>query len=110
MALLGRADRPTAIFAASDMQAMGVYEAARSIDVSIPDDVSVVGYDDLQVTRWAGPPLTTVRQPLTEMAEEATRLVLRLRDEPQLKSTRLELATSLIVRGSTGAPRVTRGA
>lgn len=92
------------------MQAMGVYEAARSIDVSIPDDVSVVGYDDLQVTRWAGPPLTTVRQPLTEMAEEATRLVLRLRDEPQLKSTRLELATSLIVRGSTGAPRVTRGA
>ncbi|BDZ51698.1 hypothetical protein GCM10025867_39390 [Frondihabitans sucicola] len=99
--LLGRDDRPTAIFAASDMQALGAYEAARTLGLAIPDDLSVVGYDDLQVAKWTGPPLTTVRQPLTEMAEEATRLVLRLRAEPQLKSTRLELATSLIVRGST---------
>jgi LacI family xylobiose transport system transcriptional regulator len=99
--LLDRDDPPTAIFAASDMQALGVYEAARERGLTIPDDLSVVGYDDLQVAKWTGPPLTTVRQPLTEMAEEATRLVLRLRAEPQLKSTRIELATTLIVRGST---------
>lgn len=102
--LLERDDRPTAIFAASDMQALGAYEAARELGLAIPDDISIVGYDDLQVAKWTGPPLTTVRQPLTEMAEEATRLVLRLRAEPQLKSTRLELATTLVVRGSTAAP------
>ncbi|WP_245981318.1 LacI family DNA-binding transcriptional regulator [Frondihabitans australicus] len=102
--MLERDDRPTAIFAASDMQALGAYAAARDLGISIPDELSVVGYDDLQVTRFAGPPLTTVHQPMTEMAEEATRLVLRLREEPALKSTRLELATSLVVRGSTAAP------
>ncbi|GAA4265506.1 LacI family DNA-binding transcriptional regulator [Frondihabitans peucedani] len=106
--LLMRDDPPTALFAASDMQALGAYEAARELGLRVPDDVSVVGYDDLQVAQWAGPPLTTVRQPLTEMAEEATRLVLRLRAEPQLKSTRLELATSLVVRHSTAAPTAGR--
>jgi LacI family xylobiose transport system transcriptional regulator len=105
LVLLERVDPPTAIFAASDMQALGVYAAARTLGVGIPDDLSVVGYDDLQFTRFAGPPLTTVRQPLTEMAEEATRLVLRLGEEPQLRSTRLELATSLVVRSSTASPR-----
>lgn len=106
MGMLEGRSRPTAIFAASDMQALGAYGAARELGLTIPDDLSVVGYDDLQFTRFAGPPLTTVHQPMTEMAEEATRLVLRLRDEPQLKSTRLELATSLMIRSSTAAPRV----
>ncbi|ROQ36770.1 LacI family transcriptional regulator [Frondihabitans sp. PhB188] len=104
LVLLGRPDRPTAIFAASDMQALGVYEAARTLALRIPDDLSVVGFDDLHMTRFTGPPMTTVRQPLTEMAEEATRLVLRLREEPALRSTRLELATTLVVRGSTAHP------
>ncbi len=103
-ALLALPDRPTAIVTANDVEALGVYEAAAERRLSVPDDLSVVGFDDLEFTRYTGPPLTTVRQPLKEMAEEAARLVLRLIDEPQLTSTRLELATTLIVRGSTAGP------
>lgn len=96
---------PTAIFASSDLHALGVYEAARSLGVSIPEDLSVVGYDDLAIAKWAGPPLTTVRVPLSTMAEQATHLVTRLRDEPELAFSRVELATTLVVRESTAAPR-----
>jgi len=100
-ALLERADRPTAIFAGSDLQALGVYEAARALGLGIPGDISIVGYDDLNIAQWAGPPLTTVRQPLVEMAEEAARLVLRLRDGQRADSLRIDLATQLVVREST---------
>jgi LacI family xylobiose transport system transcriptional regulator len=103
MNLLDRRERPTAIFAGSDLQALGVYEAARALGLVIPNDLSVVGYDDLQFARWVGPPLTTVRQPLVEMGEAATRLVLRLRNAEPADNLRLDLATSLVVRGSTSA-------
>ncbi|MFJ8441327.1 LacI family DNA-binding transcriptional regulator [Kitasatospora griseola] len=63
-ALLTRDDRPTAIFAGNDLQALGVYEAARELGLRVPQDLSVVGFDDLPPARWVGPPLTTVRQPL----------------------------------------------
>ncbi|GHK00493.1 LacI family DNA-binding transcriptional regulator [Streptomyces sp. NPDC003753] len=103
--LLCRPDRPTALFAGNDLQALGVYEAARELGLRIPEDLSVVGFDDLPVARWVGPPLTTVRQPLMEMAEAAARLVLDLgRAEAPTAATRVELATSLVVRSSTGAP------
>lgn len=98
---------PTAIFAGSDLQAMGLYEAARELGVRIPEDLSVVGYDDLPVARWVGPPLTTVRQPLTEMAEEATRMALTLARGGKPANLRLDLATDLIVRGSTARPNST---
>lgn len=101
--LLQLEDRPTAIFAGNDMQAFGVYEAARSLGISIPEQLSVVGYDDVPPAKWVGPALTTIRQPLIEMAEEATRLVLKLRSET-VDNIRLDLATSLVVRGSTAAP------
>ncbi|PSK99957.1 LacI family transcriptional regulator [Murinocardiopsis flavida] len=96
---------PTAVFAGSDLQAMGVYEAARELGVRIPEELSVVGFDDLPVARWVGPPLTTVRQPLTEMAEEATRLALSLSRGERPANLRLDLATDLVVRQSTAAPR-----
>jgi len=101
--LLSRPDRPTAIFAGSDLQAFGVYEAARELGLRVPEDLSVVGYDDLQVAQWVGPPLTTVRQPLTEMAEQATRLALQLRNGQETETLRVDLATSLVVRDSTTA-------
>ncbi|GAB7103837.1 LacI family DNA-binding transcriptional regulator [Streptomyces phaeofaciens JCM 4814] len=110
--LLDRPDRPTAVFAGNDLQALGCYEAARELGLRIPEDVSVVGFDDLPVARWVGPPLTTVRQPLTEMAEAAARLVLELgrsSSEETPTATRVELATSLVVRASTGAPPVPQG-
>ena len=99
-ALLSLPDRPTAIFAGSDLQAFGLYEAARVLGLRVPDDLSVIGFDDLPMARWAWPPLTTIRQPLTEMAATATRIVLG--DDTQ---TRVELATSLVVRQSTAALR-----
>ncbi|GAA1976420.1 LacI family DNA-binding transcriptional regulator [Isoptericola halotolerans] len=102
--LLDRADRPTAIFAGSDMQAMGVLRAAQELGLRVPADLSVVGYDDLPIARWTSPALTTVRQPLTEMASAATRIVLDLAAGVRPEVTRVNLATELIVRESTAPP------
>src|SRR3712207_7144001 len=65
----------------SDQMAMGVYEAARKAGLRVPDDLSVIGFDDLPQARWASPPLTTVRQPLVEMGRMAARMALSLRSE-----------------------------
>ncbi len=106
--LLELPERPTAVFAGSDLQALGVMEAARVCGLRVPEDLSVVGYDDLDIAQWTSPALTTVRQPLREMAEQATRLILILRaGEVPAPPTRLELATTLVVRSSTVAPCLT---
>ncbi|MFE9955468.1 LacI family DNA-binding transcriptional regulator [Micromonospora sp. NPDC005299] len=102
--LLGLDDPPTAIFAASDQMAFGVYEAVRRRGLRVADDVSVVGFDDLPEARWASPPLTTVRQPLVEMGRLAARTVLRLAQGEEIESPRVELATELVVRDSTARP------
>jgi LacI family transcriptional regulator, xylobiose transport system transcriptional regulator len=104
MDLLRGPDRPTAIFAGSDLQALGVLEAARVTGLRVPQDLSVVGYDDVPIAKWSSPALTTVHQPLRKMAEEATQLLLRLRESEESAITRLELATSLVVRKSTAPP------
>jgi LacI family xylobiose transport system transcriptional regulator len=104
-ALLSLPDRPTAIFASSDLHAMGVYEAARTLGIAIPADLSVVGYDDLRIAQWAGPPLTTIHVPLAAMAEQAVRLIMRMRDEPELAFSRIDMDTSLVIRESTAGPR-----
>jgi LacI family transcriptional regulator, xylobiose transport system transcriptional regulator len=103
-ALLTRPDRPTAIITGNDLQALGVYQAAREARLHIPEDLSVVGFDDLPVARWVGPPLTTVRQPLIEMAEAAAELVLELARGEEPAQMRVELATELVVRESTAPP------
>lgn len=100
-ALLNLNDPPTAIFASSDTMAFGVYEAVRQHGLRVPDDVSVVGFDDLPETRWSSPPLTTVRQPLAEMGALAARSLLRLAAGDTIESHRVELATELTVREST---------
>ncbi|MET9250007.1 LacI family DNA-binding transcriptional regulator [Nonomuraea sp. NPDC003709] len=97
-------DRPTAIFATNDGQAIGVYHAAHRLGLRIPDDLSVIGFDDMPSVRWAVPPLTTIRQPLTEMAAAATSMLLTLAHGEQLPQSRVELATELVVRESTGPP------
>jgi DNA-binding LacI/PurR family transcriptional regulator len=104
-ALLRLADPPTAIFAGNDLQAFGVYQAAREARLHIPEDLSVVGFDDLPVASWVGPPLTTIRQPLVQMAVTAARLVMTLARGEQPGQTRVELATELVVRESTAPPR-----
>ena len=102
--LLAAPDRPTAIFAGSDQQAFGVYEAARQRGLRIPQDLSIIGFDDLRVARWASPPLTTVRQPLAEMGRTAAQMLGDLVEGRPLRTNRIELSTELIVRESTAAP------
>ncbi|GAA1124949.1 LacI family DNA-binding transcriptional regulator [Kribbella jejuensis] len=99
-ALLDLRDRPTAIFAGSDEVALGVLEAARARGLRVPEDLSVVGFDDTEVARLASPPLTTVRQPLREMGAVAVRTALQLAVGEPVASHHVELATTLIVRGS----------
>ncbi|WP_460308051.1 LacI family DNA-binding transcriptional regulator [Actinocorallia aurea] len=101
--MLSRPDRPTAIFAGSDLQALGVLEAARIHNLRVPEDLSVVGYDNVAVARWSSPALTTIHQPLREMAEAAAQMLLALRTGAPT-TTRLELATSLVLRKSTAPP------
>ena len=102
--LLRLPEPPTAIFAANDLQALGVYEAAREGGVRIPEELSVVGFDDLSFTQWSGPPMTTVHQPLVQMGAAAANLVLALAEGRQPEHTRIELATTLMIRSSTAAP------
>ncbi|WP_431040545.1 LacI family DNA-binding transcriptional regulator [Streptomyces sp. P1-3] len=102
--LLSLPEPPTAIFAGSDVQAMGVYEAARQAGLRVPQDLSIVGFDDLPMCEWLSPPLTTVRQPLEEMGRIAARMLLQMLDGQRPVSPRVELATELKVRHSTAAP------
>ncbi|MGW4460625.1 LacI family DNA-binding transcriptional regulator [Micromonospora sp. NBC_01796] len=106
-ALLDLPEPPTAIFASSDQMAFGAYEAVRRRGLRVPDDVSVVGFDDLPEARWSSPPLTTVRQPLAEMGLLAARTVLRLARGEPVDTPRVELSTDLVVRDSS-APLVRR--
>jgi LacI family xylobiose transport system transcriptional regulator len=102
--LLALPERPTAIFAGSDLQALGAMDAARALALRVPEDVSIVGYDDIPLARWVTPRLTTVLQPLKRMGEEAARLAIRLSEETPPTTPRMDLATSLVVRDSTAAP------
>lgn len=104
-ALLDLPEPPTAIFAGSDLQALGVMRAARERGLRVPEDLSIVGYDDLPVAAWIGPPLTTVRQPLQEMAATAARMVLDIARGEAPTNLRIDLATELVVRESTAPPR-----
>jgi LacI family transcriptional regulator, galactose operon repressor len=98
--LLCSADRPTAVFAASDTQALGVLEAARTAGLDVPADLSVVGFDDVEVSGYAG--LTTVRQPLFESGRLATEVLLESLDaEVPLGESVHRLDLELVVRSTT---------
>lgn len=101
LALLDLTAPPTAVFAASDETALGVIEAARSRGLRVPEDLSVVGFDDTPLARLSAPPLTTIRQPLREMGAVAMRTALRLAAGEELDSHHVELATQLVERRST---------
>jgi LacI family transcriptional regulator len=103
-ALFALPSPPTAVFAACDEVAAGVVEAARAHGLRVPEDLSVVGFDDTQLARYGAPPLTTVRQPLREMGSVALRTALRMAAGEELDSHHVELATELVVRQSTAPP------
>ena len=102
--LFERPHPPTAIFTGNDEQAFGVAEAARVTGRRIPQDLSIVGFDDLPMSRWFSPPLTTVRQPLTEMGRIAAEMLSAMIDGREPDGRQVELATELVVRSSTAPP------
>ncbi|MEU9393106.1 substrate-binding domain-containing protein [Streptomyces sp. NPDC048324] len=99
--LLDLREPPTAVFVCSDRMALGVYEALAERGLRVPEDVSVVGFDDLPESRWVSPALTTVRQPLSEMAATALHLLVRMMEGDRPEGTRTELSTRLVPRAST---------
>ncbi len=99
-ALLALRHPPTAILTGNDLQAVGAYNALRAHSVSVPESMSVIGFDDLPFTTLITPQLTTVRQPLIEMGRVATTMLLRLIAGEPLDSIRVELSTTLIKRES----------
>lgn len=102
--LLTGTNRPSAVFAANDFQALGVLEAARRAGLRVPEDLSVVGFDDLVIAQTSSPPLTTVRQPLTHMGSAAVETLSALICGATDRPHHTELATRLVVRGSTAPP------
>ncbi|MFE9750977.1 LacI family DNA-binding transcriptional regulator [Saccharothrix saharensis] len=103
--LLRLDDPPTAVFAFNDGEAFGVYQAAYEAGLRIPQDLSVVGFDNLPPAQWSTPGLTTVHQPLSDMAAAATRMIIALSQGEPLAQHRLMLTTELVIRASTAAPR-----
>jgi len=95
---------PTAVFAASDSQALGVLEAARLVGVAVPRELSVISFDDTAVAATASPPLTAVRQPFEELGRVATRTLLDVAAGREPVLTRMELATTVTLRESTAPP------
>ncbi|MGW0838795.1 LacI family DNA-binding transcriptional regulator [Streptomyces sp. NPDC002787] len=98
---------PTAVFAASDAQALGVLEAARQRGLRVPEELSVMSFDDTLVAAMACPPLSAVRQPFEELGREATRVLLQTAEGRPPASPRIELATELVLRTSTSVARST---
>jgi DNA-binding LacI/PurR family transcriptional regulator len=94
--------RPTGVLAMSDAMAIGVLRAARELGLRVPEDLSVVGFDDIDISQHTNPPLTTVHQPIRLKGESAVRLLLSVVERRDLRPELLRLETRLIVRGSTG--------
>ena len=104
--LLDLPEPPTAIFAFNDTLAIGAMRSARGRGLRLPEDLSIVGFDDVKYTTVVTPTLTTVRQPLGEMGRTAVSLLLRLLDRRRFETLHIELPTRLVVRESTAPPQV----
>lgn len=102
--LLSRADRPTAVFAANDLSALGTLDVAQELGLRVPQDLSVIGFDDIPEAVQARPPLTTVRQPIQQMGQVAVEQLLALLDGRELEQASITLPTSLIRRRTCGPP------
>jgi LacI family transcriptional regulator len=103
--LLDLPNPPTAIFASNDVMAMGAMDAVRNRGLRVPDDVSIVGFDDIPQAALIRPELTTISQPLEKMGRVATQMLLDLLQHPEKAADRIELPTQLIVRDSCKPPR-----
>ena len=102
--LLDLPEPPTAIFAFNDNIAIGAIQAARARGIRVPEELSIVGFDDIEHATIVTPALTTVRQPLAEMGRTAVSLLMRLLEGQRFETLHVELATRLVVRDSTAPP------
>lgn len=102
--LLDRAEPPTAVFAANDLSAIQVMTVARGLGMRLPEDLSVIGFDNVPESALATPPLTTINQPLQRMGSEALRLLVDLIDGRE-RPAHLRLPTELVMRASCAPPR-----
>jgi LacI family transcriptional regulator len=101
--LLSLPDRPTAIFAANDQSALGVYQAANEAGLSIPEDLSVVGFDNIPEAAQSEPGLTTIHQPMQEMGKLAVQMLLKLIEGKPLEANIVRTSTCLVIRDSCRA-------
>ena len=91
------------MFAASDLQALAMVEALEALGKRVPDDLSVVGFDDVELARYAG--LTTVAQPLEDSGPRGAELLLSALEGEDVLQARQQLSLELVVRGTTAPPR-----
>lgn len=105
--LLGLPNPPTAVFCYNDMSALGAMRRIRTHGLRVPDDISVVGFDDLYISQYLEPPLTTVRQPMRQMGRMAMETLLHIFDGPY-STHNLRVEGQLIVRQSTASPKEKR--
>lgn len=103
-ALLELPERPTAVFAANDLSAISTMETALTLGMRVPDDLSVVGFDNVPESAMVQPPLTTIEQPLQLMGQRAVEMLLEILSGSEPAEPRLRLPTRLVVRGSCAAP------
>jgi LacI family transcriptional regulator len=101
--LLTAADPPTAVFAANDMSAIATIEAATGLGLRVPEDLSVVGFDNIPESALCTPPLTTINQPIRKMGEHSIQLLIQLMRGEANEPTHITLPTDLVVRQSTQA-------
>ena len=101
--LLDREDAPSAIFCANDVVAFGALDAARRLRIAVPEQVSIAGFDDIPMASWDAFALTTVRQPLVDMARDAAQILVgRIEDRDDSEPRRIIFPTHLVVRSTTG--------
>ncbi len=103
--LLSLPEPPTAIFACNDLMAMGVIKAASSLGLRVPEDLAVVGYDDIELASYTNPPLSTIRQPKVEMGLTALQIILDRINTKDSAHQKIQLPVSLIVRSSCGGKK-----
>ena len=99
--LLKQPQPPTAIFAQNDRMALGALRAARDLGMSVPEQIAVIGLDDMPLASYFDPPLTTMRQDMFDMGRTAAQLLVRAVEQPQVKHQQLRLPAELIIRQST---------
>jgi LacI family transcriptional regulator len=101
LSLLSQDNRPTAIFACNDLMAIGAMRAAIDIGFRIPEDLSLIGYDDIQITKYTNPQLTTIAQPMFNMGSRAAEILIERIHNPDIPLRKKVFEPNLVVRGST---------